>query len=100
MLRMTPRTSSRLRLAGVVGLAFSFIGCAERSVRPALAAATPLSPAGTYIDLQAGWRLSVITPLFKSGKFVLDSVDGQEQSSESSGGLSLSIKAGTDFLGY
>jgi hypothetical protein len=93
--------SSWLRLAGVLCLGISLIGCAERKVRQAANPITPAAELGTYIDLQPGWRVSVITPVLKSGKFFLDTTAGDDAlSNEANGPTSTSIKAGTDFLGY
>jgi len=41
--------------------------CGQRAVTPP----TALPDARSYIDLEAGWRLSVITPLLQSGGYVL-----------------------------
>jgi hypothetical protein len=47
-----------------------------------------------YVDLQPGWRIKVVTPILKSGKFVTDAqVVGQK-------GNQMIVKVGPDFVGY
>ena len=65
--------------------------CAPRTVQ------TPAAPkplAGTYLDLEYGWRLRVITPLLKGGGFQMKTESVQEQ------GNTLTLKAAPDFEGY
>lgn len=78
----------------IAGLALVclLIGCAARAPRPPGAPANPVAP--NFIDLQPGWRLRVVTPILKSGGYVL------KLGSQSAGGSDLTLKAGDDFLGY
>jgi hypothetical protein len=48
----------------------------------------------TYVDLQPGWRIRVVTPVLKSGKYIADF----KQTSSANGALELF--AGDDFIGY
>jgi len=69
-----------------------FASCATKAVR------TPVPPAfdlnSTYIDLQPGWTLRVITPILKSGKYELDTAGEPDQA----GGIT--TVAGDNFMGY
>jgi len=57
-------------------------------------AATPARSANNdYIDIQAGWRLTVVTPILKSGGYVLKTPDKPTDSNAFT-------LAGTDFVGY
>ena len=71
-----------------------FTGCAARTVRTPVPGANALAPApGTYIDLEPGWRVRAVTPILKSGKYLLESgakIDGK----------TVTIDTGGDFLGY
>src|ERR1700731_180550 len=65
--------------------------CAPRRVQVQAPAATePLS----YIDLQPGWRLRVVTPILRSGGYRLQPVDQQAN------GNRITVSTGADFLGY
>lgn len=59
---------------------------------------SPESPAisheGSYIDLQAGWRIRVVTPILKSGTFKV-----QVQELRTSNGA-VTLKTSDDFQGY
>ena len=66
--------------------------CAARHAHAPVAAVQPIGP--SYIDLEPRWRLRVVTPILKSGGYLLN-LTGQ---SESGGGVTL--HAGDDFLGY
>lgn len=52
--------------------------------------------------MQAGWRVLVITPLLKSGAYRLDPKADREQTRVTGSGnkLSVTMSAGSDFLGY
>ncbi len=80
--------------AGGLLLACLSTGCAARTVRtPVTVANAPAPSPGTYIDLQPGWRVRVVTPILKSGKYMLESgakIDG----------LTVTIDTGGEFLGY
>lgn len=69
-------------------------GCAPRTAppSPAPAATSPLGP--SYIDLQPGWRLRVVTPLLRSGGYRL------RTGAESTEGNTVTLSAGDEFLGY
>jgi hypothetical protein len=54
----------------------------------------PTIPMRTYVDLQPGWRVRVVTPVLKSGKYVSDF-----KGIPSSGGA-IELSAGSDFVGY
>jgi hypothetical protein len=76
-----------------VGVLVFLVGCVSpRSHRP-----PPIpedSTTNDYIDIQAGWRLTVVTPITKSGAFVVKSVD---QRTEDNG---ITLSAGADLVGY
>jgi hypothetical protein len=75
-----------------LALACLLTGCAARKPPAQAAAVQPIGP--TYIDLQPGWRLRVVTPILKSGGYRLRStgqtVDGNH----------VTQSVGDDFLGY
>ena len=82
-----------MRFILYVGLLTLLSGCASRTARVSLA--TPARSANQdYLDIHAGWRLTVVTPILKSGAYVIKTPD----TPVSSNGVTLS--AGTDFLGY
>jgi hypothetical protein len=57
--------------------------------------AIPSQPAfNDYVDLQRGWRLTVVTPILKSGGFALRTSDQQVS------GNTITLSTGTDFVGY
>jgi hypothetical protein len=68
-------------------------GCAARNARLATQARPP-STTNDYIDIQAGWRLTVVTPLTKSGRYVLRSLQQRSDGNENT------LSAGTDLVGY
>jgi hypothetical protein len=53
---------------------------------------TPAS--SSFIDLQPGWRLRVVTPMLKSGGYRL------QPSAQQVSGNTVTLSAGSDFLGY
>ena len=68
-------------------------GCATRPDRtPGPPAFTPA--ASSYIDLEAGWRLRVVTPILKSGGYRLESTAQQLS------GNTITAEVSADFLGY
>jgi len=71
-----------------VGAACVLAGCAAReSAKPPTQAM--LFPANhEFVDLQSSWRIRVVTPIFKSGKFIADEQDLQKN------------RVGSDFVGY
>jgi hypothetical protein len=87
---IVPKKTARLILH--VGVLTLLTGCASRTARMA---ATPAGSGNNdYLDIQAGWRLTAVTPILKSGGYVLKTPDKPI----SSNGFMLS--AGTDFVGY
>jgi len=86
---MFPKKTARLIL--YVGVLILLTGCASRTARMAT---TPAGSANNdYLDIRDGWRLTVVTPILKSGGYVLKTPDKPP----SSNGFTL---AGTDFVGY
>lgn len=83
----------------VVILALLLTGCAGKHTqvtRPNV----PAPQKGSYIDLEPGWRVSVITPITRSGKLRLDPVPEPKTAAGSERSLSLELSAGADFAGY
>lgn len=73
-------------------LALCLISCSPRTI-PA-PSTTPKPLAGTYLDLEPGWRLRVITPLLRGGGFVLKPIPLRED------GSTIALQASNDFEGY
>lgn len=73
-----------------IGFAIAFSGCAARSAHDQ---ARPLIDRG-YVDLQPGWRIRVVTPILKSGKFMVQTMEAQAS------GNSIALTTGSDFIGY
>ncbi len=70
-----------------------FTGCAARySIPPAPAPVTPAN--SSFIDLEPGWRLRVVTPILKSGGYRL------QPAAQQASGNTITLSAGSDFLGY
>ncbi|HEX5430560.1 MAG TPA: hypothetical protein VFW83_01235 [Bryobacteraceae bacterium] len=70
-------------------------GCAVRTARaPAVPDLGKPRADRAFIDLQAGWRVRVITPILKSGGFVVRTPPKQLE------GNTLVIDNGGDFIGY
>jgi hypothetical protein len=88
-------------MRAVLALAVALLtGCASHSVRSTAAApAVPAPDPASFIDLQAGWRLHVVTPLTKSGGYVLHSTKRPKVTSEP-GKLAFTLPADPDFIGY
>ncbi len=78
----------------IVTITLCLAALACRSARLPTAASTPKPPVGTYVDLEPGWRLRVITPLVARGGYVLKTALVEQQ------GNTVTLKAGADFLGY
>ena len=76
--------------------------CAGRVGGPDAAANPPPAPnSGSYIDLQPGWRLSVITPMLKAGAHRVAPQKAQAEATGNTGReLTLTVSAAPDFLGY
>ena len=83
-----------------IGLAAAFTACAPHRARmhSSVPATTP-SDAAAYIDLQPGWRLRVITPLTKSGSYLV-SPKNEQRTEPASSGLAMTLSADRDFIGY
>lgn len=75
----------------VLAMALVLGGCATKR-QPAPPAPKLMGP--SYVDLQPGMRVRVITPLLKSGGFVLKPVEQSEE------GRTITLKAGDEFQGY
>lgn len=84
------RKSALLLYLGVVML---LTGCASRAVHISLARQTG-AVNNDYIDVQPGWRLTVVTPILKSGGYVLKTQDRQASNN------TFTLSTGTDFVGY
>jgi hypothetical protein len=84
----------RTRRAPTLCLALASVltGCATRHARAPAAAVQPIGP--TYIDLEPGWRLRVVTPILKSGGYRL------KLAGQTVDGNTIALSAGDDFLGY
>lgn len=67
-------------------------GCAKR--HPAPLPPAPVLRGPSFAELEAGWRVRVITPLLKSGGFVLKTTGQHEE------GNTITLRAGDDFQGY
>ncbi len=68
------------------------VGCRSGKVPAAATAPKPL--AGSFVDLEPGWRLRVITPLIAGGGYQVKSATAQEQ------GNNITLRAAQDFLGF
>lgn len=87
-IRRVSRSATNILLTAAMALALN--ACAAR--RPQT---TPHSFVDrSYVDLQPGWRIRVVTPILKSGGFKVR----MEQVKSSDGALEL--KTGDDFIGY
>lgn len=84
---------SRRYTAVLCLVASATIGCAARHLRSASTAAAQGTDS-SYIDLEPGWRLRVVTPILKSGGYRL------RVTGETAGNATMAISAGDDFLGY
>ena len=69
------------------------LSCTSRTVRVPFAALLA-STSNAYINIQTGWRLTVVTPIVRSGGYVLKSLDVQTD------GNAVALSAGTDLIGY
>lgn len=67
--------------------------CAPRASRAPVA--TPSAANQTsYIDLEAGWRLHIVFPITRSGKYTVESSTTQQN------GNTLTLSPSSDFIGY
>ena len=90
-----------MRAAAILTLLLMLAGCS----RPK--AASPKAPVMArgreWIDLQAGWRVRVVTPLLKSGGYVVKTSDTGSRAEidlSQTRTLDVTVKADEDFLGY
>lgn len=67
-------------------------GCASRRAPVPEPAVQPVGP--SFIDLEAGWRLRVVTPILKSGGYRLAAT------AETTAGNAVSLSVGDNFQGY
>lgn len=82
---------------GVILCLFAAIfltGCASRTTRVSIPSSENARLQSSYIDLQPGWRLRVVTPLTKSEIYEVAPDEGKRE-----GGM-ITLAAGGDFLGY
>jgi hypothetical protein len=86
-------------LIPLIALAISLAGCASPTVR-APAAPPSRSTSTDYIDIQAGWRLTVVTPILKSGGYALQSLRTTRSVGTTASGGDITLAAGPDLLGY
>ena len=89
----------RLVLAGCLAWMCFLTSCSARTARTPLNTAKapvpdPVPQPGTYIDLQPQWRLRVVTPILKSGRYVLGTLG------TATDGQTVTVDTGGDFLGY
>jgi hypothetical protein len=74
-------------------VALASTACSAGRVRaPTHATITPSN--SSFIDLEPGWRLRVVTPILKSGGYRL------QPSAQQVSGNTVTLSAGSDFLGY
>ena len=88
----------KLVLTGCLAGVCFLTGCAARTPRAALntakaPASTPVPQPGTYVDLQPQWRLRVVTPILKSGRYVLETLGTETD------GKTVTVDTGGDFPG-
>jgi hypothetical protein len=84
------------RLVCVAVAAVLLAACTRHTVQTPVAPPV-LADAAAYIDLQPGWRLRVITPLTRSGAYVVRSTPRDKATAD---GLSFTLSAERDFVGY
>jgi hypothetical protein len=65
-------------------------GCAKKR----LPVPPPVVRGPSYAELEAGWRVRVISPVLKSGRFILKTAEQQEE------GNTITLRAGDEFQGY
>jgi hypothetical protein len=84
-----------VRLIPYVGITLMFLSsCSSRISHRAQLPGPSVAAANDYIDIEADWRLTVVTPITKSGGYVLKSLEQQTS------GNSITLSAGADFVGY
>lgn len=80
-----------MRRAAAVLVVIALAGCAPRRMPPPK---VPLVRSPAYLDLEAGWSVHVVTPVLKSGGFLLRP---QEERAE---GNTITMRADDEVLGY
>jgi hypothetical protein len=82
-----------MRFLFALGLLVVLTGCAERNMHvPVTVPAELLNP--SFLNMQAGMRLRVVTPILKSGGYVVESL------TPLSPGDFSNLRAGADYIGY
>lgn len=84
---MTPQ--QRIMLLGVA-VAIFVTGCAVRKPHENMGAFVDKS----YVDLEPGWRVRVVTPILSSGEFKMQPKEFHAE------GKTVALQTGEDFLGY
>jgi hypothetical protein len=69
-------------------------GCSGRNASKVSRTSTPPQNNSEYVDPQSGWRIRVVTPILKSGKFIVETQPVQSE------GDAINVKASDDFVGY
>jgi hypothetical protein len=83
---------TRKDVLGCALLAIAMCGCtAHKRVAPQYG----LAPDRSYIDIEPGWRLRIVTPLLKSGGYRVRTAAETRTS-----GLNIELRVDSDFLGY
>jgi hypothetical protein len=67
-------------------------GCAARRLPPP--PPPPKISGPSFVDLQTGWRVQVVTPLLKSGGYLLKAAEQTEE------GNTITLRVGDEFQGY
>ena len=76
----------------LAAIALFLCGCAARRLPPP--SAPPEIAAPSFVELEPGWRVQVVTPILKSGAFLLKPASQQEE------GNTITLRAGDEFQGY
>lgn len=88
----------KLVLTGCLAWVCLLTSCTARTPTPLNAAKAPVPgpvpQPGTYVDVQPQWRLRVVTPILKSGGYVLETLGAKTD------GKTVTVDSGGDFLGY
>lgn len=87
-------TIPKNRLTLSITLLVALGGCSGRNASKASRTAAPSQTNYEYVDPQSGWRIRVVTPILKSGKFIVETQPVQ------SAGDAIGLKASDDFVGY
>jgi hypothetical protein len=81
------------RLLTISALSTVMVACSARPI-PSVGNYAPPGDDPGFIDLQPGWRLRVVTPILKSGGFIVQETSRQEI------GTTITISSQDDFIGY